>query len=225
MENRIFKTNVKKLKSKMTFKFKIIGFIILASCLLSAFECSSSYTKTGDKKKNETDLNFNPYFPLKEGNYWEYINEAPRKETEYFTVKASDIRKTEDGSMVNLSSFPYFTKESAPKTITVRSNGDIEIKDYMGSSGVIIPSQENFKKDYKWTFGIFGGSINSDGEKVMTESGEFDGCYYVLMTDGFTFSFEFWYKKDIGIVKWGANRTNPPTFKPVYYVLKEYKLN
>src|SRR4029434_2425629 len=122
MEIRIFKANIKKPKSKMTFKIRITGFIILFSCFLTAFECSSTYTKKGNTKKNETDLNYNPYFPLKDGNYWEYINEAPRNESEFFTVKALDIRKTEDGIIVKLSSFPYFTKESDPKTVTVRSS-------------------------------------------------------------------------------------------------------
>ena len=195
------------------------------SSILTAFECSSSDSKTGNIKKNSSDLNFNAFFPVKEGNSWEYINEAPREESEIFTVKASDIKKVDEGIMVKLSSFPYFTKETTPKSITVKANGEVEINDYMGASGVIIPSPDNFKKGYKWVFGVFGGYINGDAETVKTESGDFDNCYYVMMTDGFTFSFEFWYKKDVGIVKWGANRTNPPTIKAVYYVLKEYKLN
>ena len=207
------------------FNIQTLSIPVIALCVLTAFECNSSDTKKTGSIKEKTDLNYNPFFPVKDGNFWEYINEAPREESEIFTVKASDIKKVDEGIRVKLSSFPYITKETEPKTITVKANGEIEINDYMGASGVIIPSADNFKKGYKWVFGVFGGYINGDAENVKTEAGDFDNCYYVMMTDGFTFSFEFWYKKDIGIVRWGANRTNPPTIKPIYYVLKEYKLN
>jgi hypothetical protein len=142
-----------------------------------------------------------------------------------FTVRAADIRKVESGIQAKMSSFPYLTKDNTARTITVKTNGEIEINDYFNGSGVIIPAENNFKKGYQWTFGIFGGSVNSENETIKTEAGFFDNCYYILLTEGFTFSFEMWFKKDVGIVKWGANRTNPPTFNPVYYVLKEYKLN
>lgn len=210
----------------MIFNIKIVTILIIFSCVITAFECNSSDTKkTGRINNNETDLNFNSYFPLREGNFWKYINEAPRDESEIFIVKASDFKKLDNGIQVKLSSFPYITKESDPKSVTVKANGEIEIQDYMSASGVIIPSPENFKKGYKWVFGVFGGYVNGDAETVKTEAGDFDNCYYVMMTDGFTFSFEFWYKKDVGIVRWGPNRTNPPAIKTVYYVLTEYKLN
>jgi hypothetical protein len=117
------------------------------------------------------------------------------------------------------------TKDNESRSITVKENGDIEINNYLGNSGVIIPKDTDFSKGQTWQYGIFNAKINSCREIVITEEGEFTDCCYVMMTDGFTFSFEMWFKKDIGIVKWGANRTNPPILKAVYYVLKEHKLN
>ncbi len=201
---------------------------ILISFAMTLFQCNSSDIKKdseGKKTENKTGSNFNRYFPISEGNYWTYINEAPRDESEIYTVRAEDLKKIESGIQAKMSCFPYLTKETTPQTIKIKSSGEIEISNYLGSTGVIIPSADNFKKGYLWNFGIFGGSINSDNERIKTESGTFDDCYFVLMTDGFTFSFEMWFKKDVGIVKWGSNRTNPPTFKPIYYVLKEYKIN
>lgn len=199
--------------------------LILTICFAAAaFSCNSGKTEVKDNKK-KTENNFNPYFPVVEGNKWVYINDGERDETELFTVSLKDIKKTEDGLQLKVSTFPYLTKDNTERTIRVKSNGEIEINDYMGSSGVFIPAANDFKKDYKWSFGIFNAFITSVNEKAVTEDGTYENCVYVMMTDGFTFSFEMWFKKDIGIVKWGANRTNPPTLKPDYYVLKSHNLN
>ncbi len=166
----------------------------------------------------------NSYFPLKDGNSWTYLNEAPREETERYDVSASEFKKTESGTQMKMTCFPYLTKDSGSRTIIIKHDGSIEINDYMGYSGIIIPKLENFKNGFEWKFGELTGRISSSGDTVKTEAGNFTDCFYVMLTEGFTFSYEMWFKKDVGIVKWGANRTNPPVLKPVYYVLKEYSL-
>lgn len=204
----------------------IIVLLISQFVVISSFSCNSSETKSKDETKKQTSGDsFNPYFPLKEGNKWVYINEAPREESELFRVTANDIKKVDGGIMMKVTTFPYLTKDNEERSIKVKTNGEVEINNYMGVSGVFVPSPDNFKTGYKWSFGIFNGSINSDKETIVTEDGTYNECYYIMMTDGFTFSFEMWYKKDVGIVKWGANRTNPPTLKAIYYVLKEHTLN
>lgn len=205
---------------------KFILYITVLFSILSAFSCNSSDTKSKiTEKKTAGGEIFNQYFPLKEGNTWKYVNEGPRDETELYVVKASDVKKVEGGLQMKLSTFPYFTKDNENRSITVKTNGSIEINNYMGNTGIIIPAQEDFKTGYKWSFGIFTGYINSDKETAVTEDGTYNDCYYVLMTDGFTFNYEMWFKKDVGIVKWGANRTNPPQLKAQYYVLSEHLLN
>ncbi|MCI0449384.1 MAG: hypothetical protein L0Y79_06310 [Chlorobi bacterium] len=199
-------------------KFKLTPLLFVGLAVL--FGCnSSSIKKTNDVNKKGDYLN--PYFPAAEGNYWTYINEAPREETETFTIKVETIKD----KIAGLTSFPYLTKESSTQNISVNEKGEIEITGYFGSSGVIFPAAENFKKGYQWHFGVFGGLVNEENFKIETEAGTFENCRYVTLSDGFTFSFEMWFKKGTGIVKWGANRTNPPTLKFIYYVLKEYKVN
>ena len=207
-------------------KIKFILLLISLFSILSAFSCNSGETKSKiNEKKSVTGDNFNQYFPLKEGNKWVYINEAPREETELFTVEAKDVKKVNSGIQLKVSTFPYLTKDNEERSLTVNSNGEIEINNYMGSSGVFIPKPEDFVIGYKWSFGIFRGFVQGSSDPAVTEDGIYPECYYVVMTDGFTFNFEFWFKKDVGIVKWGANRTNPPQFKATYYVLKEHTLN
>jgi len=202
-----------------------LSLMILVIFAITAFSCNSSDTKSKIETKITESDNFNIYFPLKENNKWVYINEAPREETNTFTVEAKDVKKVDGGIQLEVSSFPYLTQDTEERTLFVKSNGEIEIKNYMGSSGIIIPSPDNFKTGSKWSFGIFNASVNSVNETTVTEDGTYNNCVYVMMTDGFTFSYEMWFVKDVGIVKWGANRTNPPQLKPLYYVLKEHKLN
>ncbi len=202
-----------------------ISLLILVIFAVTAFSCNSSDTKSKSEIKKTEDGNFNPYFPLKENNKWVYINESPRDETITFTVEAKDSKKIDSGIQLKVSSFPYLTQDNAERTLTVRSNGEIEIDNYMGTSGVIITSPGNFKTGNKWSFGVFNATVISEKETAVTEDGTYNDCVYIMMTDGFTFSYEMWFKKDVGIVKWGANRTNPPQLKPLYYVMKDHKLN
>ena len=205
------------------FLMLIIFVFILSG---GAFSCNSGNTKTSikDKKSTGSEENFNEYFPTTEGNKWVYINEAPREETNTFTVQVKEVKKVEGGIQLKVSSFPYLTQSNEERTIEVKSNGEIEISDYMGAAGVIFPKAGDMKTGYKWVFGIFTGYVNSENETAVTEAGTFTNCVYVSMTDGFTFSYEMWFKKDVGIVKWGANRTNPPQLTRTYYVLKEIEL-
>lgn len=203
---------------------KKLIFIISICFAAAAFSCNSGKNEIKDSNK-KSENNLNQFFPVVEGNKWVYVNEGPRDETVLFNVELKDLKKTEDGIQLKASSFPYMTQDNLERTIKVRQNGEIEINDYMGSSGIFIPAASEFKKNNKWSFGIFNASITSVTEKAVTEDGTYEDCIYVMMTDGFTFSFEMWFKKDVGIVKWGANRTNPPTLKPVYFVLKSHNLN
>jgi hypothetical protein len=198
--------------------------LLMLTGAVSAFQCNSADIKK-TSKFNEKSSSYNDFFPLSDGNYWLYINEGEREESELFTVKAKDTKKVESGVQLKVSAFPYLTKEEKEQSLSVNSSGEIEAIDYFGATGIFVPAPGNFIKGYEWSFGIYKGYITRTGETVTTEAGKFENCIYVNMTDGFTFSFEMWYKKDVGIVKWGSNRTNPPTLNFKYYVLKEYKVN
>ena len=203
-------------------KYTLLLFLLIAGC---AFSCNSGKNKTDVKDKKTTSGDYyNEYFPLSDGNKWIYVNEAPRDETILFNVQVKDVNKTDRGIQFKLSSFPYLTQSNDERTLLVNNNGEIEIIDYMGASGIIFPKAAEFKTGYKWSFGIFTGYVNSENVSITTEAGTYDNNVYISMTDGFTFSYEMWFKKDIGIIKWGANRTNPPQLTRTYYVLKEIEL-
>ncbi|MBZ0201889.1 MAG: hypothetical protein IT281_05975 [Ignavibacteria bacterium] len=210
------------------YSTKILLQLVLIAVLITAFSCNSSTEKkdgTSKKSGDPTGDSFNPYYPLKEGNKWIYVSDGPTDETEMFIVEASGEKKVENGIQLKVSSFPYFTKESREKTLIIKHNGEVIAGDIFGASGMVFPAADNFKSGYTWTFGNFGGNVASENETIETGAGSFKNCIKLNMTDGFTFAFELWFKKDVGIIKWGANRTNPPILKAIYYELKEYKLN
>lgn len=205
---------------------RIIFLLMLISAIALSFQCNSGDVKTKVKKDGSTNGKYwNPYFPLKEGNKWVYESDTKDPENRMFTVKISDQKETDLDLQLKASSFPYLTKENTEQELKVNSNGEVIVKDYFSATGVFVPAESDMKNGYTWNLGIFTGRVSNEPNSVTTESGTFENCIYVLMTDGFTFSFEMWYKKDIGIVKWGANRTNPPILQPEYFTLKEYNLN
>lgn len=205
----------------MTYLSRYI-FILFMLLLSTAFSCNSGNSRS-NKEKSSGD-NFNMFFPVSDAGKWVYINEAPREETVIYTVQVKDVKKGDDGIQFKVTSFPFLTQSNEERTLKIHNNGEVEINDYMGSSGIIFPKAGDMKKGYKWSFGIFTGYVNSERETATTEAGTYDNCVYVSITDGFTFSYEMWFKEDAGIVKWGANRTNPPQLKRIYYVLKEIEL-
>jgi hypothetical protein len=200
--------------------FKLILSYIIIAFFAGCASNESGLKNDKDKKPKEREYKSdfaNEYFPLKDSSVFIYINETDNNEQ--FTVRVLEKSLTLNGTEVLLSSFPYMTKDTAAKSVLINNQGEIEITDYMGSSGIIIPAAKNFKEGYNWKFGIFSGFISKSQDTVNTQIGGFSDLFYVILTDGFTFSFEMWFKKNIGIVKWGANRTNPPTLKPVYYII------
>lgn len=197
-------------------------FIFFMILLCTAFSCNSG--NSSSKVVEKSGDNFNVYFPVSDANKWVYINEAPREETVIYTVQVKDVKKVEDGIRFKVTSFPFLTQSNEERTLKIHNNGEVEINDYMGASGIIFPKADDMKKGYKWSFGIFTCYVNSESESAVTEAGTYEDCVYISITDGFTFSYEMWFKKDAGIVKWGANRTNHPQLTRTYYVLKEIEL-
>ena len=180
-------------------------------------QCNSSIkTEKNDVKSPDV------YFPLKEGLKWTYINEAPRDESVLIKVSCS---KNAAGDF-ELDKFPFFDNlhNSDTKTaISTDASGNVYIKNSsMSSASLLVPAESLFSGDYQWKYNeLLNAYLTSKLNKVKTEFGEFD-CIYILFTEGFTFSFEMWLAKGKGIVKWGANRTNPPKPFLTYYVLKEF---
>ena len=191
---------------------KILFIIILCFFQLCVIHCNSS-----QKNYSPKYLSANEYFPLKNNMSWEYINEAPRGETIII-----DVICTGDGSKFHLDKFPFFGYTESKIEVFADEAGNIYVKDISGISNLLLPSSDIFTDGYIWKYtDLLQAYLTKTSVKVVTEAGTYD-CIYINFTDGFTFSYEMWLAKNTGIVKWGANRTNPPSI-PLYYVLKEYK--
>lgn len=190
---------------------KIFYLFILCFCQFYFIQCGSS-TKDYDAGNKST----NDYFPLKNNMSWKYINDTPGKETETVNV----VCRIEN-SKVLLDKFPFFGDPDSKMEINADKSGNISVIEISGASNILLPTSGKFADGHKWKYSdLLTAFMTKTPVIVKTEAGEFN-CIFVNFTDGFTFSYEMWLAKGVGIVKWGANRTNPPSI-PVYYSLKEY---
>ncbi len=194
----------------------------LALALITAssslfFYCNSSR----DHKQNSVAEDYNPYFPIAEGQTWDYINQAPRDETELYSAGISDVSSGKESVSAEFKSFPFFTKSNIGCTVRITRDGSVFVKDSTEQEKLLLPSLSKLQKGYSWLYGNWAAGIFDTNVTVQTENGEFKDCIYAgYSLGGITFSVELWFAKDKGVVKWGANRTNPPQRFYTYYVLK-----
>ncbi len=201
-------------------------YIISAACVLINtaylnYGCNSSSYKQEIVK----DTVYNPYFPANKGNSWEYINEAPRDETELYKVEISSVKYDGKDQIVELSSFPFFSKNEEKTSLRIKPNGEVFlINEKSNKEELFIPEPSKMKKEFQWQFGEWAGFIGGTNETIKAENESFTDCIFLNFSIYYTFAAEVWIAKNKGIVKWGYNRTNPPTLKPQYYVLNKLSL-
>lgn len=200
------------------------AYLILLASMLN-YGCNASSYKKEIKIDSSSVKNDDSYFPASTGNKWEYINEAPREETELYKIEINGMKYDGDDRIVEFSSFPFFSKTEEKTSIRVKPNGEVYlVNPNSGKDELIIPEPSQFKKGYTWKFGTWTGIVNDIYETVGTETGTYTDCVYLNFSIYYTFTAELWLVKDIGIVKWGYFRTNPPTLKFTYYVLNKLSL-
>ncbi|MBS1492633.1 MAG: hypothetical protein JST55_03945 [Bacteroidetes bacterium] len=159
-------------------------------------------------------------FPLKENSSFNYINEAPRTETELVSVKVNSVRKEGSYTYATLSSNPFFGKKDSEMSLKVdESTGAVYTIDN-GAENLLIPGK-NLIKGYSWLYGDWNAVIGSAIETVKTEKQIFNDCIRIDYRLSITFNTEIWVKPGIGIVKYAAYRTNPPSMSHTYYVLAD----
>jgi len=197
--------------------------ITLTLFIVSGFsflQCNSS-NKNGKLEAKSA----NDYFPLKDGFSWKYINEAPRDESVIINI---NCKVTNENFVYELDKYPFFgnLNNSDQKTkISVDDSGNVTIKNTSGITSLLLPAQSKWGDGYSWKYNdLLNAYLTPKLNTVKTEAGDYN-CIYISFTEGFTFSFEMWLAKGVGIVKWGANRTNPPNPHLTYYVLKELSGN
>jgi hypothetical protein len=191
---------------------KILITAVLLLTQFGAIQCNSS-NKNPDKKSESP----NEYFPLRNNIQWKYTSESPREETEIINVECKS-----DGNKFKLDKFPFFGISDSKAELRSDKDGSVYVKDEGGKESLLLPPAKKLENGYTWKYNdILSAFVSNSPAQIKTEAGTFD-CIYIVYTEGFTFSYEMWFAKDVGIVKWAATRTNPPSI-PKYYVLKEFK--
>jgi hypothetical protein len=132
--------------------------------------------------------------------------------------------KSSNGVEVILNSFPFFSGNLEKTKLVFKENGQVYSINKDGKEELFLEAAEKFNQSNKWSYGQWEAYVGSTTDKITTEMGTYENCVYINFSQYFTFAAEVWLAKDVGIVKWGYNRTNPPTFKPLYYVLKNLTL-
>ena len=169
------------------------------------FTCNSSSDLKHDSEKSKDGLknsiNSNPYFPVTDGNRWEYVNQAPRDETELFTVEVQNFKGDNKSAYFDLNSFPFFSRENKKMTLEITENGEIITDPYIDIKSVLIPATDKLNNGYTWNYGEWNASVSFLNDTVVTENGVYTNCLFLNFTISITFDAEFWLAKDVGIVK------------------------
>jgi hypothetical protein len=206
-------------------QLKLIAIPVYLIIFISNYGCNSSSYKKEVIKERSNSEDYNQYFPATVGDKWEYINEAPGKETELFKVEITGTKYDGKDQIVELSSFPFFSKKEEKTAVRIKPDGEIYlINTGSGKEELFMPEISKFKKEYNWQFGEWTGIIASTDDTVKAETGTYYNCTLLNFSIYYTFAAELWVAKDKGIVKWGYFRTNPPTLNLQYYVLNKLSL-
>jgi hypothetical protein len=209
----------------MLIHIKIFNKFFFAALISTSlfFSCNSSKNieqqKKGPDSKSGT-IKGSSYFPVSGTGKWQYINEAPRDESVLFNVDVESVKPSDDDIIAGLSSFPFFSGLSEKTTLIFKKDGQVYSISKDGKEELFLESDSKLKQGNTWEYGQWKAIVGNTNEKIVTENGTYENCIFINYSIYFTFSAELWLAKDVGIVKWGYNRTNPPTLKPNYYVLK-----
>lgn len=182
---------------------KTLGIIFL---FLFSFLFSSCDEKSGS------------ILPLKENSYFKYINEAPRTETELISIKISSVKKENNLTYAKLSSNPFFGKKDSELNLEVNeSTGEVYTIEN-GVKAMLLPESKDLRKGYSWEYNGYNAVVSSVNETVKAEKQTFENCLRIDYRLSMTFNTEIWIKPGVGIVRFAAYRTNPPSLSQTYYV-------
>jgi len=192
--------------------------------VFTSLGCSTIYKKSDDKQLIDSNMFFhNEFFPVSVGNQWHYSTENPGEEKDNYDVEITDQEKTFDEIKVVFNSFPFFWLKEEKTTLIVKESGDVYIIDENKNESLLIPRDSDIREGFNWKMGEWNASIINTHEKIKTMSVEYEDCVNINYTISISFNSELWLSKNTGIVKWGFNRTNPPSLNFTYYLLDKFE--
>lgn len=206
----------------MLHSFLYFSFIPLF--VFTSFECSTIDKKSDDKHLNDSNVFFqNEFLPVSVGNQWHYSIEKPGEEKDDYDVKITSQEKAGKEIKVVFDTFPFFWLKEEKTTLIVKDSGDVYIIDENKNESLLIPRESDIRDGFNWKMGEWNASIISTNEKVKTMNVEYEDCVHINYTISISFNSEIWLSKNTGIVKWGFNRTNPPSLNFTYYLLDKFE--
>jgi hypothetical protein len=156
--------------------------------------------------------------PLQDNTSFNYINASPRDETVTKIVKVSGVKKENGFTYAKLSGNPFFGKDDAALNIKVNEKTGEVFTIENGKDEMLLPEGKDLRKGYSWEYNGYNAVVSAMGEKVAAEKQTFEDCIRVDYRLSITFNSEVWLKPGVGIVKFAAYRTNPPSMSQTYYV-------
>lgn len=159
--------------------------------------------------------------PLQDNTSFNYINASPRNETVIKNIKVSGVKKENGFTYAKLSSNPFFGKDDIELNLKVNEKTGEIFSIENGKDEMLLPEGKDLRKGYSWEYNGYNAVVTSTGEKVAAEKQIFDDCIRVDYRLSITFNSEIWLKPGVGIVKFAAYRTNPPSMSQTYYVWKD----
>lgn len=195
-------------------------FSFLPLFVFTSFECSTIDKKSADKQLNDSNVFFqNELFPVSVGNQWHYSIEKPGEEKDKYNTEITELENAGDEIKIVFNTFPFFWLKEEKTKLIVKKSGDVYIIDENKNESLLIPRDSDIRDGFNWKMGEWNASIISTHEKVKTMNMDYEDCVHINYTISISFNSEIWLSKNTGIVKWGFNRTNPPSLNFAYYTL------
>lgn len=200
-------------------EFKLLILILSVAVSLS-FSCNSSKSDKDSPLKNS-----NAYFPVTQGYSWIYSNSLTGENPSTSNVYVKSVVNDGTDKLVELSIFPFFSDFVKSTKLRIKETGSVYVVNADSSENLFLPVNGDMQKGSKWQFGQWSAFIGKDDDTVVTKVGTYSNCMLITYSIAFTFVSEIWLAKDVGIVKWGYNRINPPSLSPSYNILLNMEQN
>lgn len=179
--------------------------ILVALVCIVALSCNSS--------NNEVTVNTNPYFPLSNNLQLSYKSQLTG---DTIDVKVKNIRNANNIEF-QFDRFPYIWNLDTSIKVIVKNNGEVNCN-FLGEDFIFLPSPNKMISGYNWTSQEWNANV-SISDSITIGDVIYKDIYKVSYNLSITYIAELWFAKGVGIVKWGFNRTNPPTAEFEYFEL------
>jgi hypothetical protein len=193
--------------------------LVLIFVISLSFSCNSSKSN-----KDSPQIKSNSYFPVTQGYSWIYSNSLTGENPSTSNVYVKSVVNAGPDKLAQLSLFPFFSDFVTSTKLKIKKTGAIYVVGEDSTENLFLPVNSDMQVGSKWQFAQWSAYIGK-ADTITTKLGTYTNCLLITYSIAFTFVSEIWLAKDVGIVKWGYNRINPPSLSPSYNVLINMEQN